>query len=59
MDNTEVLAGIAKAMAPPAFLGLPLGDWGVILAIIAALFNIITTGPAAIRMIRGWFNKEK
>lgn len=59
MDNNEVLVALAKAAAPPTILGLSLGEWGVVLAIIAALFNIITTFPAVTRMVRGWFNKEK
>lgn len=59
MDQQEILLGLAKSLAPPTLLGLPLGEWGTILAIIAALFNIITTGPAVIRAIRSWLNKEK
>lgn len=59
MDYSEIAVGIAKAAAPPTILGLQLGEWGVVLAIVAALFNIITTWPAVWRLVKGWFNKEK
>lgn len=58
MDNNEILVALAKAAAPPTILGLSLGEWGVVLAIIAALFNIITTWPAVVRLVKSWFNKE-
>lgn len=57
-DNTEVLASLIKAAAPPTILGISMSDLGVALAIVAALFNIITTGPAVVRVVRGWFKKE-
>lgn len=59
METNEVLIALAKAAAPPTILGLSLGEVGTVLAIIAALFNILTTGPAAYRMVRGWFKKEQ
>lgn len=59
MDRTEVLMALAKAATPPTILGLSLGEVGTIVAIIAALLNIVTTFPVVIRVVRVWFNKEK
>lgn len=59
MDDNEVLVALAKAAAPPTILGLSLGEVGTVLAIIAALFNILTTGPILYRRVKEWLNKEK
>lgn len=59
MDRNEVLVGLAKAMAPPTILGLNLGEWGTIAAIVCAIVTTIASAPAAYRVVRGWVSKEK
>lgn len=58
MDRNEVLVGLARSLAPPTILGLQLGEWGTIAAIVCAVVSTIAALPNAIRTVKGWMNKE-